>query len=353
MPTASTRPRSRAWRSAMAVIASTQALPGVLARGRLLGGARRRRVSRSSNIATTRSSLVGKRRKTVACPTPARRAISSTQRSAPSSANSSDAAARISLPVAARVGAAAGLRHRLGDGLGGLDRRHVPAADEDRGERSTPTQHKPRADREGRLEAVDQRRGLIARRRVAAVRRAARRRSAELATVDRIARPSAPPICCEELKIPEARPASASVTLVVAISVSGTNVQPEAGRHHEQARQDVGDVGAVHRRPRQQQQPDGRRRTCRSSRSRARRSARSACWATPENRMIPAVSGRNARPVCTGREVERLLQVDRREVEDGEHASRHRQHREVRARQRADAEDAEPHQRRLRARARS
>ncbi len=46
------------------------------------------------------------------------------------------------------------------------------------------------------------------------------------ATVERIARPRAPPICCEELKSPEARPASSSATPVVAMSVSGTNVKP-------------------------------------------------------------------------------------------------------------------------------
>jgi hypothetical protein len=46
------------------------------------------------------------------------------------------------------------------------------------------------------------------------------------ATVERIARPRAPPICCEELNRPDASPASSSRTLVVAMSVSGTNVKP-------------------------------------------------------------------------------------------------------------------------------
>src|SRR3954465_15534691 len=45
-------------------------------------------------------------------------------------------------------------------------------------------------------------------------------------SVERIARPSAPPICCDVLNRPEASPASSALTLVVAISVIGTNVLP-------------------------------------------------------------------------------------------------------------------------------
>src|SRR5438067_1030470 len=46
------------------------------------------------------------------------------------------------------------------------------------------------------------------------------------ATDDRIASPSAPPTCCEVLNRPDASPESAALMLVVAISVTGTNVSP-------------------------------------------------------------------------------------------------------------------------------
>ena len=47
-----------------------------------------------------------------------------------------------------------------------------------------------------------------------------------LANVERMAMPSAPPICCDVLNRPDARPASSRPTFVVAISVSGTNTNP-------------------------------------------------------------------------------------------------------------------------------
>src|SRR5262245_40684251 len=46
------------------------------------------------------------------------------------------------------------------------------------------------------------------------------------AIVERIASPSAPPICCEVLKSPEARPWSSSFRPVVAINVSGMKTAP-------------------------------------------------------------------------------------------------------------------------------
>ena len=55
---------------------------------------------------------------------------------------------------------------------------------------------------------------------------AGRCRVREAAIVDRTARPSAPPTCCEVLKSPEASPASSPATFVVASSVIGTNVRP-------------------------------------------------------------------------------------------------------------------------------
>ena len=48
--------------------------------------------------------------------------------------------------------------------------------------------------------------------------------------------------------------------------------------------------------------------------------------------MIPAVSGQEGEAGLDRREAERLLQVDRGEVEHGEHAAGHREHRQVGAR---------------------
>ena len=47
-----------------------------------------------------------------------------------------------------------------------------------------------------------------------------------VASVERIASPSAPPICCDVLRSPEARPASPGAIPLVAIRVTGTNVIP-------------------------------------------------------------------------------------------------------------------------------
>ena len=47
-----------------------------------------------------------------------------------------------------------------------------------------------------------------------------------VATVDRTATPSAPPICCDVLKRPDARPASCCVTPASAAIETGTNEKP-------------------------------------------------------------------------------------------------------------------------------
>ena len=71
------------------------------------------------------------------------------------------------------------------------------------------------------------------------------------ARVESIASPSAPPICCDVLKSPDARPASSSSTFVLATSVRGTKVRPSPtdittspGRGSE--------VGAIRRNQRQE-----------------------------------------------------------------------------------------------------
>ena len=72
-----------------------------------------------------------------------------------------------------------------------------------------PKTAKPGADREGRLESLGQRAGL----RGGVVRPAASTCAVRVvATVERMARPSAPPTCWAVLMSPEASPASCSLT---------------------------------------------------------------------------------------------------------------------------------------------
>ena len=78
---------------------------------------------------------------------------------------------------------------------------------------------KPGADHERGLEALGQRVGM----RDAGLSSESRR---ELAIAARIARPSAPPICCDVLIRPEARPASCGSTPATAAIVIGTNAKP-------------------------------------------------------------------------------------------------------------------------------
>ena len=65
--------------------------------------------------------------------------------------------------------------------------------------------------------------------------------------------------------------------------------------------------------------------------------------------MIPAENGRNAMPAFSGPIAEHALDVERVEEEHREHARHREEHRDVRGQERADAEDREPDERRLRA----
>ena len=121
-----------------------------------------------------------------------------------------------------------------------------------------------------------------------------------VASVERIARPSAPPTCWVVFRSPEASPASSDAMFVVAISVSGTKTRPMPID--------------IRRRPGSRSLAD----TCRASgcepAGRARRQASAipingtcralmALIATCESAApitIPAVTGRNARPAFSG-----------------------------------------------------
>src|SRR5581483_9121832 len=119
------------------------------------------------------------------------------------------------------------------------------------------------------------------------------------ATVERIASPRAPPICCDVLKMPDARPWSESARPVVATSVSTTKTKPIP---NELSR--IGGSTSATYVP------------CTGSRVRrympaavismpplatSRASSFDAnCDAIPAETMIPAVKGRNARPALSG-----------------------------------------------------
>src|SRR5262245_15755709 len=119
------------------------------------------------------------------------------------------------------------------------------------------------------------------------------------ASVERIARPSAPPICCEVLKRPEASPWSSSSSPVVAISVSGMNTAPIP----REVTTSAGRTSATY-------VPSTGSRTSRSipsaetsipSAATGRTPTRGAnCEARPAESITPAVNGRIARPAFSG-----------------------------------------------------
>src|SRR5262249_10426209 len=120
-----------------------------------------------------------------------------------------------------------------------------------------------------------------------------------VAMVDRMARPSAPPICCDVLNNPDASPWSSSFSPVVAMSVSGMNTAPIPS---DESRIE-GRTSAAY---------DPCTGSCVSSRRPAvvssipaaatgRTPIRGAnAEANPAETMSPAVNGRNARPAFSG-----------------------------------------------------
>ena len=164
---------------------------------------------------------------------------------------------------------------------------------------------------------------------VEAVRRAprsSRRRTLVwlAAIVERIARPSAPPICCDVLKSPEASPWSSSSRPGRRDERQRHEHGAHAERGEDHRRQHVGDVRAVDRHLRQQQQPE-RREHHPDGRDRAgRRSVGANCDASPAETMIPAVNGRNASPAFERPVAEHPLDVERVEEEHREHPRRRR-----------------------------
>ena len=164
------------------------------------------------------------------------------------------------------------------------------------------------------------------------------------ANVESRARPSAPPICCEVLKRPDASPASSTGTPLVAIRVSGTKTSPIP----IEASMMPGRMSATY-------VLSGESRTNSSipitamtrpisGTSRAPRRGISCCDAT-EPMMIPAVKGRNASPASIGLVAEHPLHEQRVEEEHREEPAGDDEHRGVRPADRADREDREADER--------
>ena len=200
--------------------------------------------SRSTTIAATRSSLVGKRRNTVPWPTPARRAISAVLASRPCSAKTSAAASsrRLRLRSAsARRGRVAVLTarimpppapprpHRCRRGVGG-----AAATTSD----SAAEREQDRAAREGHVPAADEGVGRVAPSASRDVVRLADR-------VESTARPSAPPTCWEVLNRPGGEAGVLGGDAGGRQQRHGHERQAHADRHREQRREQVAQVAAV------------------------------------------------------------------------------------------------------------
>ena len=172
-----------------------------------------------------------------------------------------------------------------------------------------------------------------------------------LANVESTASPSAPPTCCEVLNTPEARPASALATFVVATRVSGTKVRPMPIASGARAASSA-EIGAVDRgRRREDREPD---------RGQGRPHGEHPLRAQAADQLLrehradhdPEAHRQERDPGLERRVAEHLLQVQGAEEEHREHPGEDQQHHAVGRCQRAQAEEVEPHQRRLRAAAR-
>ena len=230
-----------------------------------------------------------------------------------------------------------------GLGLVALVERGDIAAAQERGGDGHADQQQPGAGDEADVVAGDERARRLAAR--SARGRAPRGRSVVrfAANVERIASPSAPPICCDVLNRPEARPASRCVDV---------RRGDQRQRHEREARaraditrmpgQHVGAGTCRHRdRASSSSRPTARDRPCPPAPPRGRRRGRSAAGRRPRHTMIAAVSGRNAEAGLHRREAQDLLHVQRREEEDRRTCRRPRRSiAEFGARQRARPEDA-------------
>ena len=165
-----------------------------------------------------------------------------------------------------------------------------------------------------------------------------------VANVERSARPSAPPICCDVLKRPDASPASSAGIPLVAISVIGTKTSPMPmdARRIPGSRSVRYELSGVRRRKREQA-------------GRAEREPDQGHLAGAERRNEPLrESGadddpggeRDERePRLERREPEHALHVERVEEEHREEAGGDHEHRHVRAAHRLHREDREPDER--------
>ena len=77
----------------------------------------------------------------------------------------------------------------------------------------------------------------------------------DVATVERIAMPTAPPICCDVLIRPDARPASCGVVPASAAIVSGTNANGIPSPMTRKPGEEIRPVGAVRRDLREEERP--------------------------------------------------------------------------------------------------
>ena len=144
-----------------------------------------------------------------------------------------------------------------------------------------------------------------------------------VARVERIASPRAPPICCDVLRRPDARPASPASMPLVAISVTGTNVSPIPIEIEHDPGQEVGEVVAADVEAEEEQHPDGAERHAddpdRAQPDRPHQRLREA-GADHD----PEREGDERKPGLDRRVAEHALHVERVEVEHREEAARRR-----------------------------
>ena len=261
--------------------------------------------------ASTRSCLVGNRRKTVALPTPARSATSVTLASRPRSANTSAAAATMRPRLRA-----ASVRSVRSSGRPWRDR--TPRAAPRRGRRDrvvevhvghvAPAQHDGRHQHAGEHErdadlergrvAVDQGRGL--RRRVGVQRPCPSRVAvAPEAIVDRIARPER----AADLLGGGEQARCEPLLLAADVRRGGQRQRRErvahADRHQHEAGQHRRRVGAVRRQPGEDQQAGGGGEQPADQHRLDAEAADERLATSRRRRRCPPVIGRNARPVCS------------------------------------------------------
>ena len=108
--------------------------------------------------------------------------------------------------------------------------------------------------------------------------------------------PSAPPICCDVLISPEARPASFACDARERRDRDRDEREPHAQRDHEEARQQVAEVGAPDGDLREVQEADGEEAHPRHE-HRLDADPRHECWATIDQTITLPATAMYAKPV--------------------------------------------------------